>query len=115
MTGRTCSSDWHVGILTHGLRRVKMAYRRLTWLTVCLGLTVFMGAIPAVHAIPSECDAIAGNLVTNCGFETPVSISDSIPGWLISGNINSTNTTMGSFAAHSGDSGVASGPVDTPG
>ena len=87
-----------------------MVHRRLTWLTVCLGLTVCMGAIPVVHAVPSECDAIAGNLVTNCGFET-----GDFTGWTQSGNLNPGNTGVGGFSAHSGSFGAFFGPVGSDG
>ena len=85
-----------------------MVHRHLTWLTICLGLAVFICAIPAVHAVPSECDAIAGNLVTNCGFET-----GDFTGWTQSGNTGFTGVS--SFSLHSGASGAFFGPAGSDG
>ena len=53
---------------------------------------------------PSECDAVDGNLVANCGFE------GSLAGWSMAGDPSFTGIDPG--AAHSGISGLAAGPVD---
>jgi hypothetical protein len=49
---------------------------------ICLG-TLAALASPASHAgtVPSICDAVAGNLVNNCGFET-----GDFTGWSLAGN-----------------------------
>jgi hypothetical protein len=44
------------------------------------GILAGSGSMPAI-AVPSICDAIAGNIVTNCGFET-----GDFTGWTESGN-----------------------------
>jgi hypothetical protein len=44
------------------------------------GILSGFGSAPAM-AIPSQCDAIAGNLVTNRGFET-----GDFSGWTLTGN-----------------------------
>lgn len=63
---------------------------------VLIGLTT----APA-QAAPSVCDAIAGNLVTNCGFET----SDTT-GWAAGGNFAASNfdtgQNSGNYALHFG-------------
>ena len=62
----------------------------------------------AVHAAPSECDAVVGNLVVNCGFET-----GTFAGWTQSGNTGFTGVSTG--AAHSGTFGAFFGPVGSLG
>ncbi len=66
---------------------------------VLIGLTT----APA-QAAPSVCDAIAGNLVTNCGFET----SDTT-GWVDSGNFVASNFDTGQ---NSGDYSLQFGCVN---
>ena len=55
-------------------------------------------------AVPSTCDAIAGNLVANCGFET-----GNFSGWTQTGNTGFTgvdgNPHSGAFAAFAGPVG----------
>jgi hypothetical protein len=59
-------------------------------------------ATPASSTVASECDAFAGNVVTNCGFET-----GDATGWSLSGGfIGVTNNPhSGSFAAFAGTVG----------
>src|SRR5258708_183539 len=55
----------------------------------------------AAHAGPSLCDAVSGNLVANCGFET-----GDFSGWTLTGNSGfisiTTNANSGNFAANFG-------------
>ncbi len=70
--------------------------------------------IPKFSAMPggpSNCDAVAGNLVSNCGFETGLFA----PEWTQSGDLTFTGVGMGPPVAHSGNWGVFSGPVGTLG
>jgi hypothetical protein len=60
----------------------------------------------AACAAPSLCDAVAGNLVTNCGFET----GNLLTGWTQSGNVAATVVTTNSSYVHSGGFGLAAGP-----
>ncbi|GJG87182.1 hypothetical protein tb265_23630 [Gemmatimonadetes bacterium T265] len=54
---------------------------------------------PAAAQTPSQCDAIAGNLVANCGFET-----GSLGGWTVSGD--TSNTGVDAYSTHSGNYGA---------
>jgi hypothetical protein len=61
----------------------------------------------AAQALPSICDAIAGNLVANCGFEvglpsTPGTF-DPIPSWPASGNVLGATDGFVGFPANSGN------------
>jgi hypothetical protein len=47
---------------------------------ICAGFILFAG-LPQSRAASSICDAVAGNLVTNCGFET-----GDFTGWTVTGN-----------------------------
>jgi hypothetical protein len=67
-----------------------------------------MCAIPAAYAAPSQCDLVAGNLVTNCGFET-----GNFAAWTQSGNLGFTFVSSG--YAHSGTYGAQLGPVGSDG
>jgi hypothetical protein len=49
-------------------------------------------AIPSFGDPTSICDAVAGNLVTNCGFET-----GDFTGWIVSGNDGNTLVAGGGF------------------
>ena len=66
-------------------------------------LFVLIGALPS-FAISSICNGIAGNLVSNCGFE-----SGSFSGWTTSG-ITGYDGVTGSYA-HSGNEGAYFGNV----
>ena len=77
---------------------------------VALALTGFV-ATAAAQPAPSQCDAIAGNLVTNCGFET-----GDLTGWTQSGNTGHTGVAFDTpFFVHSGDYGLQEGPVGSDG
>ena len=65
---------------------------------------------PAHWAAPSTCDAVAGNLVVNCGFET-----GDFSGWTRSGNPGATGVTSSSPYVNSGNYGAALGPVGSDG
>ena len=56
-------------------------------------------AAPAMAA-PSACDAVSGNLITNCGFET-----GDLTGWTVTGNTGYTGVTTGTDFAYSPHSG----------
>jgi hypothetical protein len=63
-----------------------------------------MWSVMPALAGSSDCDAMAGNLVTNCGFET-----GDFTGWTISGNtLNPGNNYYGvdGYDAHSGNYGA---------
>jgi carbohydrate binding protein with CBM4/9 domain/PEP-CTERM motif-containing protein len=71
------------------------------------GILAGSGSMPAMK-VPSLCDSISGNLVTNCGFET-----GDFSGWTTGGNFEDTTVTAGS--AHTGNFGVDEGPVGSDG
>lgn len=58
----------------------------------------------------SICDAVAGNLVTNCGFET-----GNFAGWSQAGNLGFTGVTSGSPYVNSGTYGAFLGPIGSDG
>jgi hypothetical protein len=70
----------------------------------------FMTAAEPANAIPSQCDAIAGNLVANCEFET-----GALTGWTPSGNLANTGVTNNAAYVHSGTYGLQEGPVSADG
>jgi uncharacterized repeat protein (TIGR01451 family) len=61
-------------------------------------------SVAPVAAVASECDALAGNLVTNCGFET-----GDFTGWTLGGDTSFTgvvnNPHTGTFAEFAGPTG----------
>jgi hypothetical protein len=73
------------------------------------GILAGFGAMPAM-AVPSLCDSISGNLLTNCGFET-----GNFSGWTQGGNTGSTVVKSGAFFAHTGNFGAEAGPVGSDG
>ena len=58
----------------------------------------------------SQCDAVPGNLVTNCGFET-----GDFTGWTQGGNTGFTSVTNNPTYVHSGNFGAQLGPVGSDG
>lgn len=79
---------------------------KLNKLFLALAAFAILGfAAPAVRA--DDC-TVAGNLVTNCGFET-----GTFAGWTVVDASGFTSVTAGS--AHSGAFGTSTGPVGTPG
>ncbi len=72
-------------------------------------------ALPlTAHATSSICDAVAGNLVSNCGFET-----GDFTNWTEGGNFEDTEVTSGAFyeysGANSGSDYAVLGPVGSDG
>src|SRR5690242_21749347 len=70
------------------------------------GAAVVSLAAGPVMAAPSQCDAVAGNLVTNCGFET-----GDFTGWTLSSNTSFTSVSPNAPYVHSGNFGAALGTV----
>jgi hypothetical protein len=62
--------------------------RRSAYLAATLPLALAQFGAPEAKAVPSACDAVAGNLVQNCGFETT-------GGW--------DQTSLNWFTPHSGN------------
>lgn len=82
---------------------------RINKLSLAFAAFVVVGLAPAaVQAIPSQCDAVPGNIVLNCGFET----GSFVPGWTQSGNTagGTTYVSPGMTLAHSGDFFAVFGP-----
>ena len=69
----------------------------------------FLATAPA-WAAASICDAVAGNLVTNCGFET-----GDFTGWTQGGNTGFTFVTSNPVYVFSGNFGAQLGPVGSDG
>ena len=86
------------------------AFKQLVVVTTFAAIALPLTA----HASSSVCDAVAGNLVANCGFETG-DFSD----WTWGGNTGATSVQGGAFYAYSGaNSGTyyaALGPVGSEG
>src|SRR5437879_1853568 len=80
-----------------------------------IAIAVVMGAIVSglgsgsAIAVPSICDSVTGNLVSNCGFETGTFAS-----WTQSGNTGFTGVSGGGVE-NSGASGAFFGPVGSLG
>jgi hypothetical protein len=79
-------------------------------LTAGLAGIALAAAPPMAAAVPSVCDAVSGNLVRNCGFETGT-FSD----WTASGNTADLGVSSLPQFAHSGNDGVAFGEVGSDG
>jgi hypothetical protein len=82
-------------------------------------LALCMASGAAFAAAPSECDAVAGNQVKNCGFET-----GDFTNWLISGSANAVSQSYaygvdaldpatGVYSAYFGTEGATPGTVKT--
>jgi hypothetical protein len=74
-------------------------------LLICFCLTA---VVPLSAA--SICDGVAGNLVTNCGFET-----GDFTGWTFTGNTGFSGVTSSSPYVNSGTFGAQLGPVGSDG
>ena len=64
-------------------------------------LGVLSAAQPAI-AGPSQCDAITGNLATNCGFE-----SGNLTGWKVNGATTNISVNQDASSVHSGNWGLS--------
>jgi hypothetical protein len=93
--------------------------RRLLVLAAALSAVAFADKLPPASGgplppdPPSICDAIAGNMLTNCGFET-----GDFTGWTLSGNTSFTGVTAGpfdGFVANSGTYFAFLGPIGSLG
>jgi hypothetical protein len=80
---------------------------RVAFLAVLLAAFVVLNT-PAWSQ--SICDGIAGNLVTNCGFET-----GDFTGWSLTGNTGFTGVASGNQYVNSGTYGAQLGPVGSDG
>jgi len=81
------------------------------FLQLLLVSTFAITALPlTAHASSSICDAVAGNLVSNCGFET-----GNFSGWTTGGNFEFTSVQSGAYydytGANSGNYYATLGPV----
>ena len=86
--------------------RLTITPATVAWVVLALAATPRLAL-----ATPSACDAAAGNLVQNCGFE-----SGSFADWAQSGNMEFTMVTSGNpNLVHSGNFGVGAGPVGSNG
>ena len=74
-----------------------------------LAVACLLATAPA-WASSSVCDAVAGNLVTNCGFET-----GDFTGWTQGGNTGFTSVTSNPHYVFSGNFGAQLGPVGSDG
>lgn len=73
---------------------------RINNLSLAFAAFVVLALAPAaVKAIPSQCDAVPGNIVLNCGFES----GSFFPRWTQSGNTGTTEVIQNMDRAHSGD------------
>ncbi len=75
-------------------------------------VVVFGAATPSIKADPSQCEAVSGNLVLNCGFESALNFG---PSWVNSGNTAISGVAIGSPSTHSGNHGAFFGPQNTLG
>lgn len=94
------------------LDRLAVINHRPSWLiacAACVGIALTFSGRPAM-AIPSQCDALSGNLVTNCGFET-----GDLSGWTHTGNLGFTSISGDPDFVHSGTFGLDEGPVGSDG
>lgn len=95
--------------------------RRQLYITSLLGLAMPLLALadktPVIPGLtipdpPSVCDAIAGNLLQNCGFET-----GDFTGWTTGGNFSATGVenNYDGYAANGGNYFAVLGPVGSDG
>src|SRR5690242_19872650 len=75
------------GSLTTEPIPMKRMLSRIAWLVPAAGAAMLSLAFSsgAAMAAPSACDAVAGNLIVNCGFE-----SGNFSGWTVTGNNQAT-------------------------
>jgi hypothetical protein len=78
--------------------------------TVLLFAAVCLLASSPAWAAASICDAVAGNLITNCGFET-----GDFTGWTLTGNTGFTGVSGSAPYVNSGNFGAQLGPVGSDG
>lgn len=82
-------------------------------LLIAAAATAALAALPRpVWASPSQCDAIAGNLVANCGFET-----GDFTDWTLRGNTGflSVESNFSGYLPHSGNYFASLGAVGSLG
>jgi hypothetical protein len=86
----------------------QMGSWKWTLMICAVGLAVAAGSASA--GTLSQCDAVAGNLVVNCGFET-----GDFTGWTQGGNLGATGVSSSSPYVNSGNYGAFLGPVGSDG
>jgi len=84
-------------------RKGDLFMKRISMLLLLAAILAMM-AVPA-SATASTCNAVPGNLISNCGFE-----SGDFGGWVQSGDTSITSVCTG--CAHTGSYGAGYGPVD---
>jgi len=89
----------------------------ISWGLIAAGAAAMLAFARPAQATASLCDAIAGNLVTNCGFEAMLgSGPTAFPGWTVTPAVSRSDFGVDNFAAHSGNNGAffqAATPFDT--
>jgi len=83
---------------------MKLRATMLSFATFCILVT------SSAWGSASMCDAVSGNLVVNCGFET-----GDFSSWTLAGNTGFTFVESDPLFVHSGDFGAALGPIGSNG